>query len=120
MEKSFRKAQFVAKLLDTQFNIAGIRFGLDPLIDLIPYVGDVIGVLLSLYILNIAREVGVSRFDLFRMVLNIFLDFLVGFIPFLGAFFDVVFKANIRNLAILEKYRGKMITKGKVVDGEIV
>ena len=120
MDQQFKKAKFVAKLLDTQFNIAGIKFGLDPIIDLIPYIGDAIGVLLSLYILNIAREVGVTRFDMMRMVLNIFIDFLLGFIPFLGALFDVVYKANIRNLAILEKYEGKMRIKGKVVDGEIL
>ncbi len=119
-ELSFKKARFFARLLDSQFELFGIRFGVDPVVNLIPWLGDVIGVLLSLYILNIAREMGVSRVDLAHMVANIILDFLVGFIPFLGVIFDVFYKANIRNLAILEKYRGKMRTNEKIIEGTII
>lgn len=120
MESDFKRAKFIATLLDSQFNVAGIRFGLDPIINIIPWVGDVIGVLLSLYILNIAREAKVSTIDMIRMVGNIVIDFIVGFIPFLGVIFDVAYKANLRNLIILEKYIGRMRPEGKIIEGSIV
>lgn len=115
MEKRIKAAKIFAVLLDSQFNIAGVKFGLDPIINLIPWVGDVIGVLLSLFILHTAYKVGVSKADMSKMILNIAFDFLVGFIPFVGVIFDVVYKANIRNIKILEKY-----SHGKFVEGELV
>ncbi|MDO8269454.1 MAG: DUF4112 domain-containing protein [Candidatus Levybacteria bacterium] len=120
MESDFNRAKLIATLLDSQFNVAGIRFGLDPIINIIPWVGDVIGALLSLYILNIAREARVSTIDMIRMVGNIVIDFIVGFVPFLGVIFDVVYKANLRNLTILEKYIGRMQPEGKIIEGSIV
>lgn len=115
-----KKARLFAKLLDAQFKIGDIRFGLDPIINLIPVVGDFIGVALSLHILNIGRRIGVSRIDLARMALNIVIDFIVGFIPFVGVLFDVGLKANLRNLRIIEKYEDKLNIKGPVVEGKIV
>jgi hypothetical protein len=81
----------------------------------IPYFGDIAGALLSLFILNVAREVGVSKLDMAKMLMNIVIDFAVGFIPFLGVIFDVVFRANDRNIKILERY-----THGKFIEGQIV
>ncbi len=115
MDKRIRSAKFLAKLLDSQFEIAGVRFGVDPIIDLIPWIGDVIGVLLSLFILKTAYDIGVSKTDMGKMIINIIIDFLVGAVPLIGALFDLVWKANIRNVAILEKY-----SHGKFVEGEIV
>lgn len=120
MESNFKRAKLFARLLDSQFEIGGVKFGLDPLINIIPWLGDVIGLVLSLYMLNIAQEMGVSRFDKLRMILNIIIDFIVGFIPFLGVIFDVVYRANTKNLAILEKYNNKMKVKGRIVEGKIV
>lgn len=120
MESHYKRAKFIATLLDSQFGIAGIKFGIDPIINIVPWVGDVVGALLSLYILNIAREAGVSKLDLLKMVANIVIDFIVGIIPFLGVIFDVAYKANLRNLKIIEKYLGKMKIDGKVVDGTIL
>lgn len=120
MDTNYKRAKFLATLLDSQFEIAGVRFGIDPVVNIIPGLGDVIGVFLSLYVLNIAREMNASRFDIFRMVLNILLDFILGFIPFLGVLFDVVYKANIRNLHILEKYKEKTFPDSKVIEGETV
>jgi len=114
MDQKIKTAKIFAKILDNQFEIGGVKFGLDPILDIIPWVGDIVGALLSLYILNIARGVGVSKGDMLRMILNIIIDFIVGLIPFLGVIFDVVFKANIRNIAILEKY-----SHGKFVEGKL-
>jgi hypothetical protein len=116
MDKRIRTAKIFSKLLDSQFNIGGVRFGLDPIIDLIPWVGDVIGALLSLFILHTAYKVGVSKKDFLKMILNIAIDFLVGLIPFLGVIFDVAFKANDKNVKILETYSHGKYVEGKVVD----
>mgnify|MGYP001267625660 CR=1 FL=1 len=115
MEKRIKAAKLFATLLDSQFNIAGVRFGLDPIINLIPWVGDFIGAALSIFILHTAYKVGVSRSDMLKMVVNIIIDFIVGIIPIAGVIFDVVYKANVRNVKILEKY-----SHGKFVEGEIV
>lgn len=116
MDKRIRTAKILSKLLDSQFNIGGVRFGLDPIIDLIPWVGDIIGTLLSLYILHTAYKVGVSKKDFLTMIFNIVIDFLVGLVPFIGVIFDVVYKANIKNVKILETYSHGKFVEGKVVD----
>jgi hypothetical protein len=115
MERKIKTAKFLARLLDNQFEVGGVRFGLDPIIDAIPYIGDIVGALLSFFILKIAYDIGVSKADMAKMVVNIIIDFIVGFIPLLGVIFDVIYKANIRNLKILEKY-----SHGKFVEGEIL
>src|SRR5438128_1188400 len=115
MENKIKAAKIFAKLLDDQFEIGGVRFGIDPILDIIPWFGDVAGVLLSLYILNTARQAGVSRVDMAKMILNIVIDFILGWIPFLGVIFDVIFKSNKRNITILEKY-----SHGKFVEGKLV
>jgi len=95
--------------MDRQFTIGGMSFGLDPIVGAIPIVGDAISVGLSLYIFYVGQQMNISRLDRARMVINIALDFIVGLIPLLGDIFDVAFKANVRNLKILEKYERKFI-----------
>lgn len=116
MDRRIKTAKFFARLLDTQFNIAGVRFGIDPIVNLIPWVGDVVGVLLSLFILHTAYKVGVTKKDFAKMIFNILIDFLVGIVPFIGVIFDVVYKANIRNVEILEKYSHGKFVEGKIID----
>lgn len=120
MDDHYKRARFIATLLDAQFSIGGVRFGLDPILSIVPWVGSAGGLLLSLYILIIAREAKVSFFDFARMIGNIVIDFIVGFIPFIGVIFDVAYKANIRNLKILEKYIYIYRPEGKVIEGNIV
>ncbi len=115
MERKIKTAKFLAKILDSQFNIAGVKFGLDPIIDIIPIFGDIAGVLLSLFILRIAYQIGISKSDFAKMILNIIIDFIVGFIPYLGVILDIFYRSNLRNIKILEKY-----SHGKFVEGEIV
>ncbi len=110
-----KAAKIIARLMDNQWEIAGIKFGLDPILDLIPWVGDVVGALISLYILSIGWKMEISTVDKIHLVWNIILDFILGFVPFIGVIFDLVYKANIRNIAILEKY-----SHGKFVEGKIV
>jgi NAD/NADP transhydrogenase beta subunit len=94
-----------AELLDSKFRIPGtnIRFGIDPIIGLIPGAGDVLVGIISLYFLIQAAIIGGSVSVLGRMSLNILLDVLIGSIPILGEAFDVYWKANIRNARLLEE-----------------
>jgi hypothetical protein len=89
--------------MDNLFRIPGVnwRFGLDPILGLVPGVGDLISTALSVYILLAAVQYGVPKITLLRMGLNIGLDLLIGAIPFVGDFFDFVWKANERNVELL-------------------
>lgn len=93
----------LAQLMDNAFEIPGlkIRVGLDPIIGLIPAAGDAITAAVSLYIVWEAAQLGATKKQLGMMIGNIALDALVGSVPGLGDVFDVAFKANMRNLAIM-------------------
>jgi len=93
-------------LLDNSIPIPGTRFrlGVDQLIGLVPGIGDLIGGVLSLYIIVEAARIGVPRGLLARMGWNVALDTLVGEVPVLGDLFDIGFKANMRNLELLDGY----------------
>lgn len=93
----------LARLMDNAFEIPGlkVRVGLDPLIGLIPAAGDAITAAVSLYIVWEAARLGATRKQLTMMVGNVALDALVGCVPGLGDVFDIAFKANTRNLAIM-------------------
>jgi len=96
----------VGWLLDNAIPIPGTRFrlGIDQIIGLVPGIGDLIGGALSLYIIVEAWRLGVPRGLLARMGWNVAIDTLVGEIPLLGDLFDIGFKANIRNLALLDGF----------------
>jgi hypothetical protein len=96
----------LAWLLDSSIPIPGTRLsiGLDALIGLFPVLGDLAGVLLSTYILREAAALGVPRSILVRMGFNVALEGLVGMIPFAGDVFDAAFKANQRNVRLLNAY----------------
>jgi hypothetical protein len=96
----------LATLFDTAFSIPGtnIRFGLDALIGLVPGIGDAITTLISLYIVREARALGASRFVVARMLANVALDGVIGAVPLVGDVFDVAWRANRRNIALLQKH----------------
>ena len=100
------RAKGLARVLDDLIRIPGtnIGIGLDPIIGLIPGVGDMAGGLLSTYILMVAARQGVPTSVLLRMLGNIAIDGLVGVIPVLGDLFDFGLKANRRNVDLLERY----------------
>ena len=96
----------LASLLDTAFIVPGtnIRFGIDALIGLVPGIGDAVTTLMSLYIVREARELGAPRHLIARMLVNVALDSVVGAVPLLGDAFDVMWRANRRNMALLQKH----------------
>jgi hypothetical protein len=96
----------LANLLDTAFFIPGtnIRFGLDGIIGLVPGIGDAITTVMSLYIVREARELGAPRHLIARMLMNVALDGVVGAVPLFGDVFDVMWRANRRNMALLRDH----------------
>ena len=93
----------LAGWMDTKFSVAGVRFGMDGVIGLVPVVGDTVTALVSLYPLAVARRHGLGRWVQAKIFGNIALDWLVGLVPVVGDLFDVGFKANVRNLRVIER-----------------
>ena len=96
----------VAEVYDTGLRIPGTNFriGLDPLIGLVPGLGDLIGAGVAMWVLVEAAQLGASGFVLFRMVVNIAIDTLGGAIPVAGDVFDAFWKANLKNVRLLERH----------------
>jgi hypothetical protein len=96
----------VSRLLDSQWRVpgTGIRFGVDPLVGLVPGLGDVATGLVSAYIVLMAKRLGLPYHVLARMAGNILVDVVFGSIPLLGSVFDVFYKANRRNFRLLQKH----------------
>lgn len=111
-------AKKLATLLDAQFQFAGIKFGMDPLINIVPAVGSIVGAITSLYVFWIAVKLKAPIFIYFKLLSNIAIDLVFGGIPVVGVIFDVFYKANVKNIRILEKIIG---AKGPIiVEAEIV
>jgi hypothetical protein len=91
-----------------------LHVGVDPILGLVPGLGDAAGALLAVWILVEAARLRASRSTLGRMVANIALDALVGAIPVLGDVFDVVWKSNLRNVGLLERHLADPGRAGKV------
>lgn len=102
-----KRLERLAWYLDSVIRIPGtqIRLGLDPVIGLVPVIGDGISALLSCYILKEAAQMGVPRSVLIRMGINIVLDATLGSIPLIGDIFDVTWRANRRNVQLLQDYQ---------------
>src|SRR5439155_4971679 len=100
-----RELEVLARLMDTMFRIPGLgwRFGLDPILGLVPMVGDVITTAVSVYILLAGLRYGVPKITLVRMAMNVAIDMVVGSVPFVGDFFDAYWKSNVRNLTLLRQ-----------------
>jgi hypothetical protein len=99
-------ARMIATLLDTAFYLPGtrIRVGLDPLLGLIPGLGDTLANILGSSLLFLGAQLGLPRIVLIRMALNLFVNAVIGSIPGIGDLFSFWFKSNMKNLALLERH----------------
>lgn len=108
-EAALKRLRRFAELLDSAFKVPGtnIEMGLEGLVGLIPGVGDFASAVVSLYVPFEAIRMGAPWARIAQMMLNILIDALLGTVPVIGDFFDVVFKANNRNVRILEEHLGR-------------
>lgn len=104
--EDLKRFRVFSNWMDTQFKVPGTRwtFGIDPLLGLVPGAGDLLGFIIATIPILIVIRNGVSGKVAALLVLNIGLDALIGSIPILGGIFDFAYKANIRNLRLLERH----------------
>lgn len=115
LDATLARVRTVATLMDSRFTLPGtnVRVGLDAVLGLVPVVGDMAGQLVSVYLITEARRLGVPNPVLGRMIANTMVDALVGSIPIVGDVFDALFKANVRNLALLVRHLEQSDLVGK-------
>jgi len=104
--RDLERLRAIARVFDQAFAIPGTgwRFGVDALFGLIPGLGDVVGALVGVYALRVARQLRAPSEIQLHMLANIAIDALLGSVPVLGDIFDFVFKAQTRNLALLDDW----------------
>lgn len=108
-EQRLARLDALAKLLDVAFIVPGtnVRYGIDGLIGLIPVIGDIITTAISLWLVREARSLGAPWHLTMRMLGNVALDGVVGAVPLVGDAFDVMFRANVRNVKMLRRWMEK-------------
>lgn len=109
MRMSVARLDALATVMDSAFRIPGttVTVGVDALLGFVPVIGDAISAAISSYLIWEAKRLGVSKFVLARMAGNVAIDTVVGAVPFVGDIFDVAYKANIKNIALLKKHVDK-------------
>lgn len=103
-KKDFAWIERVAYILDNRFSIGGFRFGLDPLLNLIPYAGQFISFGTSILLVLVMLRNGVGSKVAVKMLLNVIYDAFFGSIPFFGQIFDFFNKANQKNIVLLREH----------------
>jgi hypothetical protein len=105
-QRTIERLENLSLLLDAAYGIPGtkLRFGLDALLGLVPIAGDVASAGLSAYLIYQARQLGLPKTAIARMIGNVALDAVLGAVPLFGDIFDVFWRANVRNVAILRRH----------------
>ena len=107
------------RLLERSFTVPGTKqpVGLDAIVGLVPVAGDAIGALMGLYLLWEARNLGMSRWQMARMMGHVGLDAVIGAIPFAGVVADFFYRSNTRNLKIIRKHLDRHHPATSVIEG---
>ena len=113
-----KRIEAMEHLLEGLFKIPGInrKIGLDVILDVIPVGGDVIGSLMGAWMVWEARNLGMSKTQMARMLGNVGVDFLLGLIPVVGAIPDFLFRSNTRNLKIIRRHLDKHHPSTAIID----
>jgi len=127
VEAAMARVAMVARFMDALFVIPGtrIRLGFDAILGLVPVAGDLLAQAISTYIIWEAHQLGVRKLTLMRMLGNTLIDTAIGSIPIAGDAFDVAFRANMKNMRLLQRHLEKQgykpakpAGKAPVIDGE--
>ena len=113
-----RRVEALEHVLEGLIEVPGLRrkVGLDAIVGLIPVVGDAITAAMGLYLVWEARNLGMPRWQLWRMAGNVGIDSLIGAVPLAGDLFDFAFRSNTRNLKIIRKHLDKHHPGTRVID----
>lgn len=105
-QQRIQQLQAIAELLDGQFKLPGtnIQFGLDALIGLVPGIGDFVSGGISIWLVREAQRLGAPKWLIARMMWNVVVDVSVGAVPLVGDVFDAAWKANRKNMALLNRH----------------
>ncbi len=114
-----QRVEMLERVLERSFKIPVIRrdIGLDAIAGLVPVLGDLVTAAMGAYIVWEARNLGLSKWQLWRMGANVAFDTAIGAVPLVGDAFDVFFRSNTRNLRILRKYLDKHHPSSGVIEG---
>jgi len=104
VEEELRKLKVLARMLDSQFSVMGMRFGLDSILGLVPVAGDVATGIAGTYSLFTAIRLKLHPLAIAHIGWNLLFDTVIGAIPVLGDVFDVLFKSNTKNFKVIEKH----------------
>ena len=114
-----QRIEAMEKLLERSFTIPGTKIpvGLDAVAGLIPVAGDAIAAIMGLYLVWEARNLGMSKWQLSRMVANVGFDTLLGAVPVAGDLFDFLYRSNSKNLRIVRRHLDKHHPHTQVIEG---
>jgi hypothetical protein len=114
-----RRVEVMEQLLEGLFLVPGLnrRFGLDVLLDIVPGIGDLVGAVLGAYLVWEARNLGMSRWSMFRMTWHVGLNALIGIIPGVGTIATYFYRSNTYNLNMIKKHLDKHHPAGAVIEG---
>ena len=106
--RTLHRVRTLSHWMDTRYRIpgTGFRFGLDPIISLLPIAGDTVSMVICILPIVEAKRAGVRRAVLFKMAANLGVDWLMGLVPLIGVIPDAWYKANVRNLRLMERELG--------------
>ncbi len=102
LETDLYRARALAHLLDSKFNVAGFKFGLNGIVGLLPIAGDTVTTAAGVYPIFVAWKHGLGGGAMGRMAANLGIQWAIGLIPWVGDYAETVYKANLRNLKVLE------------------
>jgi hypothetical protein len=116
-----QRIEAMEKLLERMFVVPGLNrpIGLDVILDVVPFVGDIVSTALGAWIVWEARNLGMSKWQIGRMAGNVGVDALLGAIPWIGAIPDFFFRSNSRNLRIIRRHLDRHHPATATIEGEV-
>lgn len=114
-----QRIEMLERVLEGLIEVPGLgrKVGLDAIVGLVPVIGDVVTAGMGLYIVWEARNLGMPKWQLWRMAGNVGIDSLIGAVPLAGDLFDFLYRSNSRNLKIVRKHLDKHHPKTRVLEG---
>ena len=114
-----KRVEMMERMLERSFTFPGTKFpiGLDSIIGLIPVVGDLVTTAMGAYIVWEAKNLGLPKWKIWRMIGNVGFDTAIGLVPLVGDAADLVFRSNTKNLRIIRKHLDKHHPETRVIEG---